>query len=64
MHSPSNGDTIVLAAAAAAIQISRGKSVEDLGLMSAFFGSLASNLALIALKSPADITSEQNPNKG
>jgi hypothetical protein len=53
------GDCLVLAAAALAIQVARGHTVEDIELLSALFTAIGANLTLIALKVPQDV--ESNP---
>ncbi len=51
-HSCSNGksEALVAAAAALSITIARGRSAEELELLSALFEILGDNLALLALK--------------
>jgi len=49
-----SGDCLVLAAAALSMDIARGRTVEEIELMAAFFTILGDNLALIALTVPGD----------
>ena len=52
----SDGPTLLLLAAVVSLQLSQGRSAEDLALMGAFFTVLGDNLALLAASSPADET--------
>lgn len=55
----SPGDCLVLLAAALAVQIAQGRTLEDIETLSAFFASLSDNLALIAVKFPDCDDTEQ-----
>ena len=44
--------SLVLLAAAVALQLAQGRSADDVDLMSAFFVTLGDNLALIATQLP------------
>lgn len=52
MTMPPPGDALVMAAAAAAIRLSQGKSQAELDLLAAFLTCLADNLALISGQLP------------
>lgn len=43
-----DGPTLLLLAAVVALQLSQGKSEDDLNLMAAFFSVLGDNLALLS----------------
>lgn len=45
-----SSDALVLLAALSSIQLSKGLTTEQLGLLSAFFNCLGDNLALLALQ--------------
>lgn len=47
-------ENMVYLAALASVQYARGRSAEDIELLSAFFEVVANNLALLALGSPSE----------
>lgn len=47
-----SGEGLVLLGAVGAIQLSQGKSAEELGVLAAFFTILGDNLAMLALTVP------------
>lgn len=47
-------DALVLLAALASVQLAKGLTVEQLGLLAAFFTVLGDNLALLALSAPSE----------
>lgn len=49
-----SNDALVLLAALSSIQLSKGLTAEQIGLMAAFFTCLGDNLALLALQSASD----------
>lgn len=49
-----SNDALVLFAALSSIQLSKGLTAEQIGLMAAFFTCLGDNLALLALQSASD----------
>lgn len=49
----SSGDGLLAAAAAASIALAKGKTAEELELLSAFFDVLGNNLTLLALYAPS-----------
>lgn len=49
-----SGEFLLTAGAALAIEISRQLTVEEMGLLAAFFTVLGDQLALLALKMPED----------
>ena len=48
----SSGDGLLAAAAAASIALAKGKTADELELLSAFFEVLGDSLALLALHAP------------
>ena len=49
-----SNDALVLLAALSSIQLSKGLTAEQLGLLAAFFTCLGDNLALLALRASSD----------
>lgn len=49
-----SNDALVLLAALSSIQLSKGLTAEQIGLMAAFFTCLGDNLALLALRACPD----------
>lgn len=47
-------DALVLLAALASVQLAKGLTAEQLGLLAAFFTVLGDNLALLALSAPSE----------
>ena len=47
-------ENMVYLAALASVQYARGRSAEDIELLSAFFDVVANNLALLALSAPGE----------
>jgi len=47
--SPPSGEWVLIAATLAAIQLAQGQTVEQLALMSSFFGVLGNNLGFLAI---------------
>ena len=47
-----SGEALVLLSALTAIQLSQGKSAEEVGVLGAFFTTLGDNVALLALSAP------------
>lgn len=56
MLTSASGESLVLAAAAAAISMGQGKSATELELLAAFLAVVADNLALMAGQLPEDVT--------
>ena len=60
-----SGEALLLLTALVSIQLARGKSAQELELLSAFFEVLGDNLALIATRLPAEgencASSDVNP---
>ncbi len=57
MLTSASGESLVLAAATAAISMGQGKSAAELELLAAFLTVVADNLALMAGQLPQDIPS-------
>lgn len=47
-------ENLVYLAAIASVQVARGRSAADIGLLAAFFTVIGDNLALLALSAPED----------
>ncbi len=60
---PPCGDWILMAATLVAIQLSKGLTVDEMALMSAFFGVLGSDLGFLAI-TRAEKDDEPDSNKG
>lgn len=54
MNTPSTGEAMLAVAALAAIQLTRGRSAQEIGLLAAFFTALGDGIALIAAGREAD----------
>ena len=50
MYTPPSGETLMAAAALAAIQLTQGRSAEEAAVLSAFFCTLGDGIALIAAR--------------
>lgn len=56
MLTSASGESLVLAAATAAISMGQGKSATELELLAAFLAVVADNLALMAGQLPSNVT--------
>ena len=59
-----DNDTLVILAAVASVQLSKGLTAEQLGLLAAFFTCLGDNLALLALGSSSNCDPSCTTNEG
>lgn len=61
MLTSASGQSLVMAAAAAAISMAQGKNAAELELLAAFLEVVADNLALMAGQLPEDINNPIDP---
>ena len=60
--SGSTGETMLAVAALAAVQLTRGRSPEEINLMAAFFTTLGDGIAVIAAGQAADAARKSSVN--